>query len=183
MNNPPFYSDIDVENGLIPLHGDVDYDMYCKLLYGLNKTMDNDRVLIYLNTEGGDFYQGLAIYDLIKRFSDNHAPVDILCNGPVMSSGIMVLQAARERISLPNTQFMIHYGSDSNEGEQYLKHNAKMMNVMKGIIKTRAVVTKRTLNTWFAKDTFLDTEQALRFGLIDKVLQHGKEENGTGKGI
>ena len=89
-------SNIDREYGIIYLHGEVDSDMYGVAARGLaDLSVTHENITMVLNTEGGDFYQALAIYDLIRIAETiNNTPVKILCVGPVMSSGVIILSAA-----------------------------------------------------------------------------------------
>ena len=64
---------------------------------------------IIMNNPGGDWYHGMAIYDSIKYSSCVNS---IKVYGHAMSMGSIILQAADERIMMPSSRFMIHYGTD-----------------------------------------------------------------------
>ena len=69
-----------------------------------------DKIIsIIMNNPGGDWYHGMAIYDAIKYSS---CVCSIKVYGHAMSMGSIILQAADERIMMPNSRFMIHYGTD-----------------------------------------------------------------------
>lgn len=163
-------SGIDVDNSTVYLTGEVDSTMYKLVAYSMVLLSDKEDITIVLNTEGGDYYQALAIYDLLK-FHTVHRNLKILCVGPVMSAGIIILMAAKERIALPNTQLMIHYGEDSNDTAQSVKHNLDLLKKFKTILATRVNVGKRKIDGWFKHDTYYFAEDALKVGLIDRITQ------------
>jgi ATP-dependent protease ClpP protease subunit len=67
----------------------------------------NDPITILMNNPGGDWYHGMAIYDAIKTST---CYCNIKVYGHAMSMGSIILQAADNRIMMPNSRFMIHYG-------------------------------------------------------------------------
>lgn len=157
---------VDINRNILYLEGDVGVHMY-KRVTRLMPLLGIDPFVV-LNTEGGDFYQGLAIYDFLK----NYANLTIVCTGPVMSAGTIILQAATHRLATPCAQIMVHYGEDSNSNAEQAKHNAEMLKLMKELLSARLKVTKRTLNNWFTKDTYFTAQRAMEVGLIDKVVDH-----------
>lgn len=70
-------------------------------------------ITIIMNNPGGDWYHGMAIYDAIK-YSECHCTIRVY--GHAMSMGSIILQAADERVLMPNSRFMIHYGYDGKSG-------------------------------------------------------------------
>lgn len=159
---------IDVANSTIHVVGEITEQTYKTVLYGISSMDYTKEITICLNTEGGDFYQALAIYDVLK-FSDVNVKV-VVC-GPCMSAGVIILQAANDRVAMPNAQIMVHYGEDSNDSATTAKHNQEMLALMKNIIGQKTKVTKRTLNNWFAKDTYFNAHDALKAGLIDRIAK------------
>ncbi len=158
---------IDRDLATVDLTGEVDVDMYRKVLISISILKDADYITFVLNTVGGSFYQGLAIHDLIKYAVPNSK---IVCVGEVMSAGITILMAGAERVAYPNTQFLVHFGEETNNSPQEASHNSKMTTVVKRLIGERVNVTKRTINTWFKKETYFDAKQALDAGLIDRMV-------------
>lgn len=162
---------IDMEHKTIYLTGEVNDKMFNTLAKGMALLVYADYITIVLNTDGGDFYQALAMYDMMK-FSE--VEIKVVCVGTVMSAGVIILNGGTERIALPNTQFMVHYGSDVSESPQDAKQNMEMLKLMQSIVAKRATKHKRTVNSWFANDTYFSADKALEVGLIDKVTTHGK---------
>lgn len=91
----------------------VDVDMATKAIKNLNilAHLSKDPITVLINTEGGDEYQGMAIYDEIQSFSDIH--VTVVVKGAAQSMGCIVLQAADYRIVMANAALMFHTGSSS----------------------------------------------------------------------
>jgi ATP-dependent protease ClpP protease subunit len=163
---------IDYKHATVYLVGDVDDDMYDKLVKALALFRERDSIAVVLNTEGGDFYQALAMYDLLKTSGKN---IRIYCSGPVMSAGVIILQAATERIAYKNSQILVHYGEEMNDSGTVAKHNQKMFKLMKNIIGDRVNVGRRTLSRWFNQETYLNAEDALSAGLIDSIVGRDNE--------
>lgn len=153
----------------IHLIGTVSEDMYHQLLDGLLILKDEPEINIFINTYGGDMYQSLAIYDVIKGL--RKMEVNIICVGPVMSAGMIILQAGSKRYASQNSQLMVHYGEDVNDSLTTAQQNKKLFTLMKKIIGERVTVSKRTINNWFKSDTFFTASEAKRYGLIDEVLK------------
>lgn len=64
-------------------------------------------ITIIMNNPGGDWYHGMAIYDTIKC---SPCEITIKVYGYAMSMGSIILQAAKHRLMMPSSRFMIHYG-------------------------------------------------------------------------
>lgn len=83
-----------------------------KALHVLNLTPDKP-IKIIMNNLGGNWTDGMAIYDAIKA-SPCHVTIEVM--GQAMSMGSIILQAADERIMHPNATMMIHDGQDGYVG-------------------------------------------------------------------
>jgi len=156
----------------------VDYISTSNLIKNLI-ILDNisqEPITIYMNTPGGDWYHGIALYDLIIGI---RAPVTIVCLGWIMSMGTIILQAANKRVLLPNCGFMIHDGKEGYIGEtknfeawaEEAKYTRKKMyQIYLHRIKqkhprfTIAQVEKLCLH-----DRFLRPERAVELNLADMV--------------
>lgn len=157
--------EIDQDSGIIYLTGEVNSEMYHTLAVGLADCDAEKGVTIVLNSEGGEIYPALAMYDMIKL----HGNCKILGTGAIMSAASVVFCAAEERVLTANSYVMIHYGEDSNESPSELKHNKELFNLMKSIIGARVNVTNKTLSAWFNKDTYLNAKDALKCGFATRI--------------
>lgn len=164
---------VDLENGIIPLTGPIDENMYSHVLTSLMalQTLKSGKkeITFILNTYGGDVYQALAIYDLIKS---QKLKTVIICNGPVMSAGTIILQAADERIMTKRSYLMYHFGDQTVNNAQTLFHFNEITEDLKIIYKNNSKITDKIINNWFTKDTFYNAEQAFKLGLIDGIDEY-----------
>jgi ATP-dependent Clp endopeptidase proteolytic subunit ClpP len=87
-------------------------EYFIKGMYFL-ESRNKKPINIVMNNPGGDWYHGMAIYDSIKY---SVCKTSMKVYGHAMSMGSIILQAANERIMMPNSRFMIHYGTDGIYG-------------------------------------------------------------------
>lgn len=137
-------------------------------------------IKLILGSPGGELYESLAIYDCIRMLP---CPVIAICTGKVMSGGIVILLACEQRFSAPNTTFMIHHGSTTIHGSiPELKkevHEVDLLNEkMLDIILKETKITREELNNWLVGDYFLNAQEALKVGLIQKVIKKFTEVEG-----
>ncbi len=132
-------------------------------------------VYIYVNSPGGGVYAGLAIYDTIQHM---RAPVSTFAVG-IAASMAAVLVAAGEkgkRAALPNARIMIHQPSGGSQGTA-----ADIEIAAKEILYTRQrlnqIMAKHTGQSLervaddVDRDRFMSPEEALEYGLIDRILE------------
>lgn len=167
---------IDIENGIIPLIGEVGDGMYSQLVDGLvslsNAGLSYDTLTILLNTYGGELYHAFAIYDQLRA---QDMKIRIVCNGPVMSAGTIILMAGDVREMTPLSFLMVHYGVDMQESHSGLKQNKRLMDTMKKLYLENSTATSKQISSWFDTDTFFTAEDALKYGLVDKVTKYAKK--------
>lgn len=131
---------------------------------------------IFLNSFGGCWFSGMAIYDIIQS-----APceVNITVMGSAMSMGSIILQAADKRVMYPNATLMLHEGQNSISAEAQTFHNwAKYLDdLRKQMYRIFAKRTGKTVTFWKRKctgaDIILTAKEAKELGLIDSI--HGEE--------
>ncbi len=140
-------------------------------------------VYLYVNSPGGGVYAGLAIYDTIQHM---RAPVATFAVG-IAASMAAVLVASGEkgkRGALPNSRIMIHQPSGGSQGTA-----SDIEIAAKEILYTRKrlneILAKHTGQTLeqvqddVDRDRFMSPEEAVEYGLIDRVLE-GPVGNGSG---
>lgn len=128
-------------------------------------------IKIILNTMGGCWYNGMAIYDAIKA-NPCHIVIEVL--GSAMSMGSVILQAADERILHPNSTVMIHDGIDSFEGHTRNMEvwGAQSKASRKRMYEIYAEKSGKPVSYWekrCAIDCVLTAKEALKEGLADKI--------------
>lgn len=151
----------------IQLFGEVDEAMSNKLLAAIGKSKKGfDAYVIHLNTYGGDVYSALAIYDILK-YTD--IEVQIVTHGACMSAGILILAAGDVRASMPNCQFMVHYGEEFISGETGAKHSRMLTKKFKDMIKESTGLSTRKVNALMKGDNYFTAEEAKDMGFINGI--------------
>ncbi|MES2408893.1 MAG: ATP-dependent Clp endopeptidase proteolytic subunit ClpP [Patescibacteria group bacterium] len=131
-------------------------------------------ITLYVNSPGGHVTAGLAIIDTMNNIKND---VSTVCVGLAASMGAVILAsgAKGKRYALPNSEIMIHQPSGGAEGQASdIEISAKR------IIKNREILNKilaKTTGQTLAKiekdvdrDFFLQSDEAKKYGIIDKVL-------------
>lgn len=138
----------------------------------------NDPITIILNSEGGDYYQALAIYDYIKSLK-SHVTIKII--GNCMSAATIISLAADVRVMSPNSTYMIHYGSDNTNGhakttqrwsEEYKRNSLWMEQLYLSKIREKHPDFKLSkVKAMLDHDTIMDAKTCLNLGLVDSILE------------
>lgn len=184
MSNITDYSNIlDIRKRHLILAGDVDTDMLLKTLLAFRALESKSKtrgITVLLSTPGGDLYDCYAIYDRIKA---SPCPVTIIGTGYVMSSGTVILQAAKHRLLTQNARFMIHYGtieitdSRTKDAAEMMKLSQNVDNpllediYLSGIKRRDKRFTRTQLKKLLEKDSFMTAQAAVDLGLADKVIK------------
>ena len=138
------------------------------------KNISVDPIQFHLCTAGGSCYDGLALYDTIASSS---TPVEIICEGKIMSMGVVVTLAAKVRKAYPNTTFMIHQAAgllfgNVQEMEESLEEIRRINDILFGIITSKTSIQKETLDELIEhkRDWYLTAQQALELGIITEII-------------
>lgn len=171
---------VDVNNGIIPLTGEICEEMYARLVHCLsamnNAGIGYDEITILLNTPGGDVYQAFAIIDLLNAQKLQGIKIRVVCNGPVMSAGTLILMCADTREMTPSSHLMIHYGEDNGTScDNDLKHTIHLRGMMKDLYMNNSYVTPKVILNWFSTNVYYNPSQALKMGLIDRICDEPKK--------
>merc|ERR1719412_555534 len=131
---------------------------------------------MYINSPGGSVTAGLAIYDTMQYVLP---PISTWCVGQACSMGSLLLAAGTQgmRHSLPNSRIMVHQPSGGARGQatDILIQAEEITNLKKQLNLIYVKHTGQELETIHSsleRDKFMNPQQALEFGLIDKVLEH-----------
>jgi ATP-dependent Clp protease protease subunit len=144
-----------------------------QLLFLESENPDKD-ISFYINSPGGSVSAGLAIYDTMQFIKPN---VSTLCVGQAASMGALLLTAGEKgkRFCLPNSRVMIHQpmGGFSGQASDIEIHAKEILFLRQRLNEILAKHSGQNVDT-IAKDTdrdnFLSAEDAVKYGLIDKVL-------------
>jgi ATP-dependent Clp endopeptidase proteolytic subunit ClpP len=140
------------------------------------QSISKEKITIIMNTFGGSWYHGLAIYDAILACP---CPVRIEVMGSAMSMGAVILQAADERMLYPNCRVMIHDGTEDEMPDSmspktfqaWAKESERNSKIMYQIFASKS--HNKDYKYWerkCANDYILSAEQAVAEGLADAVL-------------
>jgi ATP-dependent Clp protease protease subunit len=139
-----------------------------------SSVVEMPHIQVLLSTYGGDVYDGLSLYDAIKK---SNTEVDITCFGKIMSMGIIILLASKNRKAYRNTTFMIHEISSGAIGkladlEESVDEAKRLNKVLFDIIEKETRITKAQLEEIYNKkqDWFITAEEALKIGLITEII-------------
>jgi len=144
-----------------------------QLLHLESSDPDKD-ISIYINSPGGSIYAGLAIYDTMQFIKPD---VQTICCGIAMSMGSLLLAGGAEgkRFSLPNSRILIHQPSAGFEGQSsdIEIHMNEILKTRRRIDEIYAKHTKQPIERVhddMERDRFFKPDQAVEYGLIDKVI-------------
>jgi ATP-dependent Clp protease protease subunit len=137
-------------------------------------------IYLYLNSPGGIVTSGLAIYDTMQYIKPD---VVTYCMGQAASMGAVLLAAGTKgkRYALPNARIMIHQPMGGVEGQaaDIDIHAREILKIRQRLNEILAKVTGQDLKK-IEKDTdrnfFMDADEALKYGLIDKILAKRMED-------
>lgn len=131
---------------------------------------------MYINSPGGSVTAGLAIYDTMQYVLP---PISTWCVGQACSMGSLLLTAGTKgmRYSLPNSRIMVHQPSGQAAGQatDILIQAEEITKLKKQLNQIYVKHTGRTydmIESTLDRDKFMSPEEALEFGLIDKILEH-----------
>jgi ATP-dependent Clp protease, protease subunit len=130
---------------------------------------------MYINSPGGQVYAGLAIYDTMQFVGPDVATT---CVGVAMSMGSLILTGgtAGKRAALPNSRILIHQPSGGYEGKQadIEVHAREILELRKRTDEIYAAHTGQSVEQVhddMERDRYMTPEQAVEYGLIDRVLK------------
>ncbi len=152
-----------------------------QLLFLESENPDKD-ISLYINSPGGSVSAGLAIYDTMQFVKPD---VSTLCVGMAASMGAFLLAAGAKgkRFSLPNSRVMIHQplGGVQGQASDIEIHAREILSLRDKLNKILSERTGQSLET-IARDTdrdnFMSAEDALQYGIVDKVLTHRESTDG-----
>lgn len=137
-----------------------------KNLHILNSLSKNP-LSVLMNTQGGNVYQMLAMYDAVRL---SRSPVTIVGCGSIFSGGAMIMQAASWRVMQENCRFMAHIGSGTVDKDFLDINDLYTTTLYKKMSSHNRSYKMRDLKKMLRDSVCLSAEQALELGLIDEVL-------------
>ena len=146
-----------------------------QMLFLESENPDKD-IQLYINSPGGSVSAGFAIYDTMNFVK---CDVSTICVGMAASMGAFLLAAGAKgkRFALPNSEIMIHQPLGGMQGqasdmEIHANHILKTKDKLNRILAERTGQSLEQIIKDTDRDNFLSAEEAVKYGLIDKVMEH-----------
>jgi ATP-dependent Clp protease protease subunit len=146
-----------------------------QLLFLESENPDKD-ISLYINSPGGSVSAGLAIFDTMQFIKPD---VSTLCTGMAASMGAFLLAAGAKgkRFSLPESRIMIHQPSGGSQGQQsdieiQAREILYLRQRLNKLLAERTGKSPEQVHLDTERDRFMSGEEAVDYGLIDKVLTH-----------
>lgn len=149
------------------------------LLY-LDNENPNQPIYLYINSPGGSVISGLAIYDTIQHIKSEVITVN-LGIAASMASFLLCAGSRGRRFALPHSRVMIHQpmGGAQGQAEDIRIEASQIMRIRNNIVKLYSMMTGQTVDQVILdldRDNFLSAEEALKYGLIDEIVQPNDEK-------
>ena len=150
-----------------------------QLLYLESQDPDKE-IQFYITSPGGSITAGMAIYDTMQYIK---CDVSTLCIGMAASMGAFLLSAGTKgkRFALPNSEIMIHQplGGYQGQATDIAIHAARMEKIKLNLNTILAENTGKPLEIIqrdTERDNFMTADEAMEYGLIDKVLRNRQDK-------
>ena len=136
-------------------------------------------IYLYVNSPGGQVSSGMAIYDTMQYIKPD---VQTICIGQAASMGALLLAAGAngKRFSLPHARIMIHQPSGGFQGQHtdieiQAKEITRIREILDRIIATHSGQDPKKVRKDTERDHYMTGEEALKYGLIDKLITKREE--------
>ena len=168
-----------LKDRVIFLTGEVEDHMadliVAQLLFLESEDPDKD-IYLYINSPGGVVTAGLAIYDTMQYIKPD---VCTLCMGQACSMGSFLLTggAPGKRFALPNSRIMIHQPLGGFKGQAtdimiHAQETQRIKQTLNSILAKHTGKSIEDITRDTERDNFMTSQEALEYGLIDKVITH-----------
>lgn len=166
-----------LKNRIILLSGEINdacsSSIIAQLLY--LDSISNEDISLYINSPGGSVSAGMAIYDTMNFIKSDVATI---CVGMAASMGAFLLSSGQKgkRSALPSSEIMIHQPLGGAEGQAteikiVAEHIIKLKKKLNTILAKNTKKSLKTIENDTERDYYLDAEEALEYGLIDKIIK------------
>ena len=146
-----------------------------QLLYLESQDSEKD-ISLYINSPGGSVTAGMAIYDTMQFVKPD---VSTICVGMAASMGAFLLSsgAKGKRFALPNSEIMIHQPLGGFQGQAsdikiHADHIERIKQRLNTILAANTDQPYEVIERETDRDNFMSAEDAMKFGLVDKVISH-----------
>ncbi len=157
-----------------PINDQVANVIVAQLLF-LSREDPETSIQMYINSPGGHIYAGLAIYDTMKMIPNKISTVAV---GMTASFGTVILAAGEkgQRYALPHATIHMHQPLGGAQGqasdiEIQAREILRLKSRLNEIMAESTSQTLETIERDTERDYYLSAEQAVNYGLVDKVLE------------
>ena len=154
-------------------------DSIVRQLLILDSEDEKSPIYMYIDSPGGDVDAGFAIFDMIRFIK---APVYLIGMGLIASAATLVLLAVDKefRIGLPNSRYLIHQPLGGMRGvatdiEIYAKDMEKIRAKLNSLIAEQTGTSLEQVTKDTERDFWLDSDEAVKYGLISKIISKKSE--------
>ncbi|MSR06373.1 MAG: ATP-dependent Clp endopeptidase proteolytic subunit ClpP [Gemmatimonadetes bacterium] len=162
-----------------PINDDVANIVIAQLLF-LDADNPERDIYLYINSPGGIISSGMAIYDTLQFL---RAPVNTICMGMAASMGSFLLCAGTKgkRAALPHARIMMHQPSGGTQGtasdiEIQAREILYLRSKLNELYAVHTGQTVEQIERDMDRDRFMSSEEAMAYGIIDKVIQQKTEK-------
>ena len=155
------------------VHDSMANTVIAQMLFLESEDPDKD-INLYINSPGGSVTAGLAIYDTMQYIKPNVATI---CMGQASSMGALLLVAGAKgkRYALPNSRILIHQPLGGAQGQAtdidiQAREILKIKSIIHNILAKHTGQSLEKIAQDTERDFFMDSEEAMKYGLIDKVI-------------
>ena len=155
------------------IHDDMANIVIAQMLFLESEDPEKD-IHIYINSPGGSVTAGLAIYDTMKYIKPN---ISTICMGQSSSMAALILAAGTrgKRYALPHSRIMIHqplggFQGQATDIEIQAKEILKIKELVHRILVEHTDQSLEKIRKDTERDYFMESEEALKYGIIDKII-------------
>ena len=155
------------------INDDVANSIIAQLLF-LEKQDSEKDITLYVNSPGGQVTSTLAMYDTMTHVSPD---ISTVCLGMAASGGAMILLGGTKgkRFALPHSEIMIHQPLGGTEGQAtdiaiHAKHILATKDTLNSLIAEHSGQPLEEVKEDTERDKFMTAKEALKYGLIDKII-------------
>ena len=136
-------------------------------------------IYLYVNSPGGQVSSGMAVYDTMQYIKPD---VQTICIGQAASMGALLLSAGAKgkRFALPHARIMIHQPTGGFQGQHtdieiQAKEISRIREILDGILARHSGQNAKKVRKDTERDNYMTGEEALKYGLIDKLITKREE--------
>lgn len=168
-----------------PIDDYVANAVIAQMFYLEYKNADRD-INVYINSPGGEITALFAIYDTMKYVKND---IQTFCYGQAASAAAVILAGGTKgkRYALPHARILIHqpHGGAAGQATDIEIQAKEILRIRKRMNDLYVKFTGRSLDEIekaMDRDTFLEAEEAMKFGLVDKVFESRPATDSVGEG-